>query len=82
MKYLVLSGTFITHDDCPSVVKRVWEVFSESAREGKPSGKSPLVCFGRVCASQVLHASKEREGSDVVTENHLSAPQGSLCVCV
>lgn len=77
MKYWLLSGTFITHNDCPLVVKE-WEVFSESAREGKPSGKSPLVCFGQSCASQVLHASK----GDVVTEKHLSAPQGSLCECV
>ncbi len=42
MKYWLLSGTFITHNDCPLVGKE-WEVFSESAREGKPSGKSPLV---------------------------------------
>lgn len=61
----------------------MWEVFSESVREGKPPGKSPLVHFGRACASQVLHASnsgKEAPLSRKSIFQHLRVP--SVCVCV
>lgn len=61
----------------------VWDVFSESAREGKPLGKSPLVRFGRACASHVFHASKG--GKEVALSRksifqQLRVP--SVCVCV
>lgn len=61
----------------------MWEVFSESAREGKPSGKSPLVRFERACASQVFHASKGGKEAALSRKSifqHLRVP--SVCVCV